>query len=133
MKIVGNQAVINASPQEVFNFLIEPKNIEQLLPTDKISDFQVTEKGCSFKVQGGILIPLEYVEKTAPSSIRLTDGGAGPFEYEMVINIAPQGQDSSSGNIEFEGKINLFMKLMVEKPLTSLFEVMTNKLQAQFA
>ncbi len=133
MKITGKQAIIKAAPGEVFNFLADPNNIELLLPADRISDFKIEQNGCSFKVQGGILIPLFYIEKTEPSTIRLNDGGSGPFPYEMVINIAAHGDNESVGNIVFEGQINMFMKMMVEKPLTALFEGMTNKLQMQFA
>jgi len=132
MKITGKRAVIKATPIEVFNFLADPNNIELLLPADRISDFKIQENGCSFKVQGGILIPLIYIEKVEPTTIRLNDGGSGPFPYEMTINIAPGGENESVGNIVFEGQINMFMKMMVEKPLTSLFESMTNQLQMQF-
>jgi hypothetical protein len=42
---------VNASAERVFEFLSDARNIEHLLPKDKISDFQSDEKGCSFKAR----------------------------------------------------------------------------------
>jgi len=132
MKIKGTETVISASAAEVFNFLSVPKNLEQLLPLDKITDFQADDKGCSFKVQGGILIPLIVTETVDSERIDMNDGDKGPFPYTLSIHIKAGGNNSCSGYIEFEGEVNMFMKMMVQKPLTSLFENMTKKLQLKF-
>ncbi len=132
MKIKGTETVISASAAEVFNFLAVPKNLEQLLPLDKITDFQADEEGCSFKVQGGILIPLIITNTIPAERIDMNDGDKGPFPYTLSIHIKAEGSNSCSGYIEFEGEVNMFMKMMVQKPLTSLFENMTKKLQLKF-
>lgn len=133
MKITGSKTTIAASAETVFDFLSEPSNIQELLPKDKISDFQADPGGCSFKVQGGILIPLRITEKVIPTALHMNDGEKGPFPYELVIHIRPENAQSCSGYLEFEGDVNMFMKMMVEKPLTSLFEGMTKKLCQRFA
>jgi carbon monoxide dehydrogenase subunit G len=132
MKIKGTETVISASAAEVFNFLAVPKNLEQLLPLDKITDFQADDEGCSFKVQGGILIPLIITNTIPAERIDMNDGDKGPFPYTLSIHIKAEGSNSCSGYIEFEGEVNMFMKMMVQKPLTSLFENMTKKLQLKF-
>lgn len=132
MKIKGTETVISASANEVFNFLSVPKNLEQLLPLDKITDFQADKEGCSFKVQGGILIPLIITEKVDSERIDMNDGGKGPFPYTLSIHIKEETKDSCSGYLEFEGEVNMFMKMMVQKPLTALFEGMTKKLKLKF-
>jgi hypothetical protein len=62
----------------------------------------------------------------------MNDGDKGPFPYTLSIHIKAEGSNSCSGYIEFEGEVNMFMKMMVQKPLTSLFENMTKKLQLKF-
>ncbi len=132
MKITTNNAVVNAPIEQVFDFLSVAQNIQKLLPQDKISDFQADEQGCSFKVQGGIVIPLIYRTKTAPNLIKMQSGDKAPFSYTLAIELTPFGE-KCEGNIAFEANINMFMKMMVEKPLINLFETMTHKLQAEFA
>ncbi len=133
MKISTDASVIQASAEDVFNFLSEAKNIEVLLPADKISDFKYDENGCSFKAQGGIVIPLIYQDKTPFSKIDMKSGEKAPFSYVLSILIQRKDENSSTGHIEFEADINMFMKMMVEKPLKSLFDVMTSNLQRHFS
>jgi len=132
MKITGPKTTINASAETVFEFLTKPANIELLLPEDKISDFTSNSEGCSFKAQGGITIPLIITKKVEPTAVHMNDGGKGPFSYELVIYINAESGDKCFGYLEFDGDVNMFMKLLVEKPLTNLFEEMTKKLQEHF-
>ncbi len=132
MLLKTDSSAVNASAQKVFEFLSDAKNIEHLLPADKISDFQWDEKGCSFKAQGGIVIPLQYVSKEPNTKIHMESGDKAPFSYTLSIILKETGENTCEGHIEFEANINMFMKMMVEKPLTSLFVVMTKNLQKQF-
>ncbi|MNK35463.1 hypothetical protein D3C87_539900 [compost metagenome] len=133
MLLKTDSSPVNASIQRVFEFLSDARNIEHLLPQDKISDFQADEKGCSFKAQGGIVIPLLYVSKEPFTKIQMESGEKAPFKYTLSIILKETGPETCEGHMEFEANINMFMKMMVEKPLTSLFVVMTKNLQKQFA
>jgi len=43
-----------------------------------------------------------------------------------------QKESETEGYIHFDGEVNMFLKMMVEKPLTNLFNYMTNKLKEHF-
>ncbi|MNE81673.1 hypothetical protein D3C80_1783400 [compost metagenome] len=62
----------------------------------------------------------------------MESGDKAPFSYTLSIILKETGENTCEGHIEFEANINMFMKMMVEKPLTSLFVVMTKNLQKQF-
>lgn len=132
MQITSEKATINASSETVFTFLSSAENIQKLLPSEQISDFKSDENGCSFKVQGGIVIPLLYVDKIPNTRINMKSGEKAPFNYTLTIVLDEKDQ-GCEGFIDFNADINLFMKMMVEKPLNGLFNHMTKKLQAQFA
>jgi hypothetical protein len=51
MKIESKKELVNQSIQIVFDFLKDTRNIYELLPQDKISDWKADELSCSFKVQ----------------------------------------------------------------------------------
>lgn len=132
MKITSEKAYVTAPNTEVFAFLSNPANIEHLLPKDKISDFQHNEHGCSFRVQGGILIPLVYTGKHEFDRIEMVSGEKAPFKYTLTIHLTDLTQ-VCEGHIEFHADINLFMKMMVEKPLNALFNLMATKLRDYFS
>ena len=131
MIIKSNKVQVAASQKEVFDFLIDMNNIIHLLPQDKISDFKSTDKDCSFKVQGGVIISLVHDGVQDNAEIFLVSGEKSPFPFKLTIHIADE-QDESTGYIHFDGEVNMFLKMMVEKPLTTLFNYMSDKIKSHF-
>ena len=131
MKIDSTKVNVNASQEDIFNYLTDSNNIIELLPQDKISDYKSDKEQCSFKVQGGVIISLIQDGSEGMNVIKLRSGQGTPFPFKLFINITPNG-DQCEGYIHFEGEVNMFLKMMVEKPLTNLFNYMSEKLQEKF-
>lgn len=131
MEITSDKALIEAPVAAVFEYLSDAANIEPLLPADKISDFRSDETGCTFKVQGGFTISLHYDYKIFPKELHMKSGEKAPFDYTLTIHLK-EVDDHTEGYMDFEGDVNMFLRMMVEKPLTALFNSMAKKLQEQF-
>ncbi len=132
MKLTSDKVEINSTADKILDFIEIPSNIELLLPTEKISDFKCNDDSCSFKVQGGITISLVNNGREGNSKLFLKSGEKSPFPFELTIYA--QSTDSKSiGFIEFNGEVNAFLKMMVEKPLSALFNYMSKKLSEQFS
>lgn len=131
MKIDSEKVVVNADVNTVYNFIKDARNIEELLPSNDVKDFSATETECSFKVQGGIVITLEQKELFENEKIIMKAGQKSPFPFDLTIFISPNG-DKTQGYIHFDGKVNSFLKMMVQKPLTNLFNYMSNKLKEKY-
>lgn len=131
MKIESTKVDVNATPSIIYNFLKDSNNLIHLLPKDNISDFKSDEEQCSFKVQGGVTITLVQNGGEEPNKLFLKSGEKSPFPFNLTINI-DQIDDKSNGFIVFDGEVNMFLKMMVEKPLTNLFNYMAKKLQEYF-
>ncbi len=132
MKILSEKVEINTSSDKVLDFIQIPSNIECLLPLDKISDFKSDDESCSFKVQGGITISLVNNGRTENNQLFLKSGEKSPFPFELTI-YAESNNEKTIGYIEFDGEVNAFLKMMVEKPLSALFNYMSKKLSEQFS
>lgn len=131
MEIKSNKVQVAASQKEVFDFLIDMNNIIHLLPQDKISDFKSSDTDCSFKVQGGVIISLVHDGVNDNAEIFMVSGEKSPFPFKLTIHIADQEQQST-GYIHFDGEVNPFLKMMVTKPLTTLFNYMSDKIKSHF-
>ena len=132
MTIKGNTVTVNASQAEIFAFLGDSNNIIHLLPHDKISDFKSTDEMCSFKVQGGVMISLIQDGVNGTDILFMKSGKKSPFPFRLTIKVEKAG-DASKGYIQFDGEVNAFLKMMVERPLTNLFNYMSDRLQKQFS
>ncbi len=131
MKIESTKVHVTARPEEVASFLLDSRNLIHLLPEDKISDWKSTETECSFKVQGGVIISLIQDSAEGVSRINMRSGQGTPFPFRLSILIESK-EDGCEGYILFDGEVNVFLKMMVEKPLTTLFNFMSDKLRAHF-
>ena len=131
MKLISNEVEIHANPEQVLTFISTPSNIEKILPLDKITDFKSDELMCSFKVQGGIIITLVQNGRKGNEKLFLKSGEKSPFPFTLTIHVESTST-GTKGFIEFNGEVNSFLKMMVEKPLSALFNYMSDKLKEQF-
>ena len=132
MVIESTPAVAKASIQEVFSFLRDVSNLYHLLPLDKIKDWEASSEHCSFKVQGGIIIPMEFLSDNQPNQLVLKSGVKSPFPFTLTVNLN-QVEDQTEGQLIFEAKVSKMIQLVAEKPLRNLFNTMASKLTERFA
>jgi hypothetical protein len=132
MIIESTKVIVNASAESISTFLRDSTNLIHILPQDKISDWKSTDTACSFKVQGGVMISLIQDGNEGNHKVFMKSGEKSPFPFRLTIYIEDNGANSN-GYIEFDGELNMFLKMMVEKPLTALFNYMSEKLKDHFA
>lgn len=128
MNIETNHQIVNASQEEVYNFLMDMNNFEQLFPKDKISNWESTNETCTMKIKSMGGLGLKRVASTANSLIYLDSFGKTPFKFTLNIFLSEKENESCETHLVFEGDINPFMKMMVEKPLTDFFNSLVKRL-----
>ena len=131
MKIDSTKVSVNATEATIKSFITDSRNLNHLLPQDNIKDFEADEKQCSFKVQGGVTITL-IQDGQEDGKVFLKSGEKSPFPFRLTVHLNEAGE-ATEGYIAFDGEVNMFMKMMVEKPLTNLFNYMSHKLEKHFA
>jgi carbon monoxide dehydrogenase subunit G len=132
MVIESTPAVAKVSIQEVFSFLRDVSNLYHLLPLDKIKDWEASTEHCSFKVQGGIVIPMEFLSENQPNQLVLKSGAKSPFPFTLTVNLN-QVENQTEGQLIFDAKVSKMIQLVAEKPLRNLFNTMATKLTERFA
>lgn len=131
MKLESDKVIVNSSISEIIDFLKNAQNLYELLPKDNISDFKADETQCSFKVQGGFEISL--VENGVSDNIlHLKSGEKTPFPFTLAVTLNAIDDQQTEGFIAFDGEVNMFLKMMVEKPLSNLFNYMSRKLKEKY-
>jgi len=131
MKLDSEKVIVKETAENICAFLKDANNLIHLLPQDNISDFKSTEDDCSFKVQGGITISLIQDGAEGNNKVFLKSGEKSPFPFRLTINLS-ESKEGTEGDIHFDGEVNMFLKMMVEKPLGNLFNYMSKKLKAHF-
>jgi hypothetical protein len=130
MELKSSQVTVKATKEQIITFLSNSENLLLILPQDKISDFKSNKESCSFKVQGGITISLVQ-NGNDENKLFLKSGEKTPFPFNLTVYLAENGL-FTDGYIHFDGEVNAFLKMMVEKPLSALFNYMSEKLKTHF-
>ena len=128
-RIESKQVRIARSAQELYDFLQDMGNFQQLLPQDRISEWKSDGRSCSFKVQGAATIGLQLDGGTPNTLVRMKSTERAPFPFTLDVHLV---EDSGSTNAHqvFEADLNPVIKMMVEKPLKNLFDHIADKMVA---
>ena len=127
MNIEGNSVVVQKSQKEMFEFLTDLKNFEQLMP-ESIQKFEVDGDSFIFGLKGMPEIRLALQDKTEYSNITL-GAASSKLDFELDTNIEEIDSNSCEVKLDFNGKFNMMMAMMVKKPLTSFIETLTDNLE----
>lgn len=127
MKIETKHHVINASAEKLFAFLTDMNNYQQLFPEEKIENWESDTEKCAFRIKGMTDIGLKKVASTPNSLIYMDSFGKVPFKFTLNIYLSEQAENKTLAYSVFDGEINPFMKMMVEKPLTNFFNMLVEK------
>jgi len=125
--IETEKKVSKNSAAQLFDFLIDMNHFEQLMPSDKIEKWESSEEQCEFTIKGMARIGLKREEIQKADWIKLSSFGKVPFNFNLTIKLEPISESETSTQIKFEGDINPFMKMMVEKPLKNFFNMLVDK------
>jgi carbon monoxide dehydrogenase subunit G len=130
-KIDSKKATIAASQEDVFLFLSDMRNMEKILPLEKISNFTAQEDRCSFKVQNAYEISLILKEKIPHSQIQFVGGERVPFPLLLTVNLS-SSESNTIAQLCCEAKLNPFLEMVAKGPLKNLFDYMADQLVMRF-
>ena len=127
MHIETPKKKISKSNEEVFNFLSDLKNFEQLMP-ESIDKFEIIDEDTFlFALKGMPEIVLKRKEQVPFDKIVL--GAASeklPFTLSAHISEAPKNE--SEVLLSFEGSFNAMMAMMIKNPITNFMGTLSENL-----
>lgn len=125
--IETEKRISSNSPEQLYAFLTDMNNFEKLMPEGKIEKWESTDDQCEFVIKGMARIGLKKDSTEAPNKIVVTTFGKVPFEFNLDIHLKEIAEKQTEVFMIFNGEINTFMKMMVEKPLTNFFNYLVKK------
>ena len=127
MTITSDTVSVNKPSKEVFNFLADLNNLQQIMP-EQVEKWTSSADACHFTVKGMASLGLKVTERIPNSTIALTRNGNAPFEYTINCHIEENGLKSNVHMI-FESDMNMMLKMMAERPLTNFLNMLVHNLE----
>lgn len=127
MNLESPKVSIDKSPSDVFNFLSDVKNFEQLMP-ENISKFEVLgDDTFLFALKGMPEIVLKKKEVISPNKIVLGAAG-GKLDFSLTGNITETAPNQSEVQLAFEGDFNPMMAMMIKGPIGKFIETLVTNM-----
>ncbi|TWP23266.1 SRPBCC family protein [Apibacter muscae] len=123
MNIKGDKIVVHKSAEEVYKQAENPSEFKSFMP-ENTEKFEVTEDGFVFALKGMPEIALKFKEKEPFSKIILTSAKE-TLNFDLSLRIENINEQSCHVQFSFDGKFNMFISAMVEKPLKNLIKSLT--------
>jgi len=116
MELQSDKVTVQKSQQELFNFLTDVNNYEQIMPESK-EKFQVKSQDTfAFALKGMPEIALQIKETREPEYFKL-GSTSDKFDFSLDVEIQSLGDNQSEAQLFFHGKFNTMMAMMVKGPL----------------
>lgn len=128
MEITATAHTVNKSPQEVYDFLSELPNIEQLMP-EELELFEMTDEDSFFFLLKGM--PKIYLERGAcdPPAQIILESSRKKYDFHIAADINGLEGGKSEVIFEFKGDFNMMLEMIIRSPITGLINSMAENLQ----
>ena len=127
MFIESPKKTISKGNKEVFTFLTDLKNFEQLMP-ENIDKFEVLNNDrFLFALKGMPEIVLERKAQTEFNQLVL-GAASEKLPFTLTADIAAIGETESEVTLSFSGEFNAMMAMMIKSPITNFMKTLSENL-----
>ena len=129
MTTIKNQLSIKRPITEVYGFLADCNNHEQLMP-DTIADWSSTRDEARFTIQNMVKLALKVDRRTENSEVVFVPAEKAPFDVTLQWKVSPVDDDATVAELVVEADLNMMMKMVALKPLQKLVDHQLEALKA---
>ena len=129
MTIIQNKIEINKVVADVYTFLSDLNNHEQLMP-ENITNWSSTYDHASFTIKNMAKLSLKMTQRIENKELVCVPDGDTPFALTLRWKVdQKEGSDSTIASFVIEAELNMMMKMMAAGPLQKLVDHQVNKLK----
>ncbi|WP_395802271.1 SRPBCC family protein [Daejeonella sp.] len=128
MTIIESKVQINKPANEVFEFLSDLNNHQQLMP-DNIYNWSSTKDEARFTIQNMAKLAIKISSIIENKEIIATPTEDVPFALELKWTLNDNGDGQTEATHAISADLNMMMKMIVAGPLQKLADHQTNTLK----
>ena len=130
MQIESKIGKSESGSEIIFNFITDFRNFKNIIPQDKVSDWQANEESCSFKVDPIGKMGMKIFEIEPHTLIKIkSDPAISQYNFTMWIQIKEVGPTDSRIKITLEPEISKMLIPMVKGPLKQFVDSLVDKME----
>lgn len=128
MTVIESEVIINKPVEQVYAFLANMNNHEQLMPPN-IYNWTSTEDEANFTIQNMAKLSLKISNKVENQELTALPVEKVPFDIELKWTVAPTNESGTLAKLMISADLNPMMKMIATSPLQKLVNHQTEKLK----
>ncbi len=128
MTVIESTTQINLPVEEVYAFLGDLNNHQQLMP-ENIYNWSSTEDTASFTIQNMAKLAIKITSRIPNQELIAVPTEKPPFELQLKWTVADNGQGGTIAKHIISADLNMMMKMLASGPLQKLADHETSRLK----
>ena len=130
MKIESKTGKANYPASKIFGFVADFRNFNNLIPADKISDWQADTDHCSFRIDMLGKVRLTINEKQEGKLVKIiSDPEVSQYNFNLWIQFKEVAENDTRIKVTIEPFVNQVLKAMVKSPLKEFIDSLIDEME----
>ena len=131
-EVTSKTGKIERNAEDIYTYLSDFKNLDDIVPKDKVDNWESEEDECRFSIQGVGKAGMKIIEKDPYKLIKLTSLKETPFDFNLWLQLKQVEEEDTRIRIVVKAKLSPFMKPVVSKYLQKGVDGIIDKLAEFF-
>ena len=128
MKLESKIGKIETTDERIYNFLTDFNNFKNLIPADKIKNWQSDETSCSFTVDPIGNTGVKIIEKEPYKLIKLKNLEESSMNFTFWVQLKMLSDTDTRIKLTLEANLNPMIQAMAKKPLQEFLDKLVDQL-----
>ena len=130
MKIESRIGRSSENDRKIFDFISNFNNFRDLLPPDRVSNWESSGDRCSFSVDPVGKTGLVIAEKEASTLVKIkSDPALSAYNFTLWIQLKAVSEDDTRIKITVEPEVNRMLLPMIKGPLKKFADGLVDKME----
>lgn len=131
MKIESKIGKSSSSDEQIYAFITDFNNFQDLLPDDKVSGWEASVEQCSFQVDPVGRIGLKIIEQEPHSLVKIASiPEFSSHQFTLWIQIKQVAEGDTRVKITIEPQVSKMLLPMIKSPLKQFVDGLVDKLES---
>lgn len=129
MRLESKIGTIHSPDKDIYNYLTNFENFKNLIPQDKINDWQSDENSCSFNIDPVGKTGVKIIEKEPHKLVKLTGIDESPYNFTFWLQLKQTEEKITKVKLTMDVELNAMLQMMAKKPLQEFLNKLIDQLE----
>ena len=129
MKLESKIGKVEQVDRKIYNFLTDFNNFKDLVPQDKVKDWESDEDSCRFKIDPVGQTGFKIIEKEPYKLIKLANLSQTAYDFSFWVQLKQIAPKETAIRLTMDVNLNPMMAMMAKKPIQNFLDKLVDQVK----